>query len=344
VPRRPRFPPRFNQVDEPPESEARPPAGGVAGARRGTPRPPPWDKGPDAESGSFGAWLRRQREAREINLRDIAERTKISLRYLEAMEQDRFDVLPAPVFAKGFLREYARYVGLSPDEVVNHYLSVHPPFPGEERKEQARQGRRSPANWTSVVVLGLIALLLALLALHPLIQRLRHGGRLPASSSTPPAAAAAPAPAARPAGAAAVPAGVSAATGGAGDAAPSAPRAEAADVPPAVPPAAAPAPAQNQAETARAPLLVTLDFTHECWVDVLVDGTKRSSQEWAQGESLQLEAKESVVFKTLGNAGGVEIQVNGYPYPLNKKPGEVVRDLAIDLDTVRALKEKKEAR
>ena len=48
---------------------------------------------------------------REISLRDIAERTKISLRYLEAMEADRFDLLPAPVFAKGFLREYARYVG-----------------------------------------------------------------------------------------------------------------------------------------------------------------------------------------------------------------------------------------
>ena len=50
---------------------------------------------------------------REISLREIAERTKISLRYLEALEEDRFDLLPAPVFAQGFLREYARYVGLN---------------------------------------------------------------------------------------------------------------------------------------------------------------------------------------------------------------------------------------
>ena len=63
---------------------------------------------------TFGDWLRRQREVREIGIRDIAERTKISFRYLEAMEADRFDLLPAPVFAKGFLREYARYVGSSP--------------------------------------------------------------------------------------------------------------------------------------------------------------------------------------------------------------------------------------
>ncbi|HET9228574.1 MAG TPA: helix-turn-helix transcriptional regulator, partial [Thermoanaerobaculia bacterium] len=86
-------------------------------------RQPPWDKPPEPEgSVSFGDWLRRQREMREISLRDIADRTKISLRYLEAMEDNRFDLLPAPIFAKGFLREYARYVGLSPDEVVNHYL------------------------------------------------------------------------------------------------------------------------------------------------------------------------------------------------------------------------------
>src|SRR5262245_32379222 len=104
-----------------------PPGGGTGMPKR----QPPWDKSPEPEStASFGDWLRRQREMREISLRDIADRTKISLRYLEAMEDDRFDLLPAPIFAKGFLREYARYVGLSPDDVVNHYLSVQAPEEG----------------------------------------------------------------------------------------------------------------------------------------------------------------------------------------------------------------------
>ncbi|HEX2225425.1 MAG TPA: helix-turn-helix transcriptional regulator, partial [Thermoanaerobaculia bacterium] len=125
------------------EEETRQPGGGAAGAaggkRAGARQPPPWDKdksaatGPDG--GSFGSWLRRQREVRQISLREVADRTKISYRYLEAMEEDRFDVLPAPVFAKGFLREYARYVGLSPDEVVNHYLAVQQPQGGEELEE-----------------------------------------------------------------------------------------------------------------------------------------------------------------------------------------------------------------
>jgi len=47
---------------------------------------------------------------------------------------------------------------------------------------------------------------------------------------------------------------------------------------------------------------------------------------------------------TLGNAGAVEVAVNGYPLDLGQKEGEVVRDLLIDLGTVQALREKKEAR
>src|SRR5436305_13062706 len=106
-------------------------------------RQPPWDKGSEPEPGSFGTWLRRQRELREISLRDVADRTKISLRYLEAMEEDRFDLLPAPVFAKGFLREYARYVGLSPDEVVNHWLAVQPSEEGERPADPSPAAGRS---------------------------------------------------------------------------------------------------------------------------------------------------------------------------------------------------------
>ena len=94
-------------ADTPPSGPAVPGADPAAGKRPN--RQPPWEKeAVSSESGSFGDWLRRQRELREISLRDIAERTKISLRYLEAMEEDRFDALPAPIFAKEFLREYAR--------------------------------------------------------------------------------------------------------------------------------------------------------------------------------------------------------------------------------------------
>ena len=112
----------------------------------------PWEG--EAETGSFGAWLRRQREVRGISLREIAETSRISLRYLEALEQDRFDLLPAPLFAKGFLREYAKFVGLDPDEVVNYYLSASPREAGVERPQRSRlrpRPRISPAARCSLI-------------------------------------------------------------------------------------------------------------------------------------------------------------------------------------------------
>jgi cytoskeleton protein RodZ len=303
-----------------------PAAGGQVaplGPKRTLLRPPPWDKSADNELGSsFGGWLRRQREAREISLREVAERTKISLRYLQAMEDDRFEVLPAPVFAKGFLREYARYVGLSPDEVVNHYLSVQQPDTAEGGDDELRRDRRAalpqhgshaalrPAStysssyssrsprWLAVAA-GVVALL-GLVALLAFLSDRWRQGRARRGEDRPPIVApiAAPVPAAPPV------------------------------------PAAAPS----------APLEVTVEFSQECWVEAVVDGGSRRAEMREAGESMQLEAKQKVVLAKLGNAAAVEIMVNGYPYPLDKKPGAVVHDLVIDLDTVRSLaaKAKKE--
>jgi hypothetical protein len=71
---------------------------------------------------SFGETLRQQRELREISLRQVSEATKINIRYLEALEQNHFDVLPGGLFNKGFIRAYAKYVGLDGEAMVTSYL------------------------------------------------------------------------------------------------------------------------------------------------------------------------------------------------------------------------------
>ncbi len=301
VSRQERVPPRK------PEANAAEPAGGGSGAKRPQ-RPPPWETG-STEAGSFGGWLRRQREMREISLRDIADRTKISLRYLEAMEGDRFDLLPAPIFAKGFLREYARYVGLSPDDVVNHYLSVHHPeeLPGESHEDTKVRTRPKPVdpgqppvrrNWSYGLVLTLAGLVLLVLVAVAAYFAKRRDEEPRAAGQLPPITA---------------------------------------PVPAMPPPAAQPAPEPS------APLEVSLSFTRDCWVEAVIDERNRFSELRVQGEALQLEAEKSIVL-TLGDAGAVDVQVNGYPLELDKRDGDVVRDLLIDLDTVRSLKAKKEAR
>ena len=74
-----------------------------------------------SELASFGEELRREREIRGISLKEIADATKISKRFLEALERNDHKSLPAIVFTRGFVREYARYVGLNAEEMVNRY-------------------------------------------------------------------------------------------------------------------------------------------------------------------------------------------------------------------------------
>ncbi len=67
---------------------------------------------------SVGSRLRDARETRGLSLEDVAQITKISRVHLEAIENDNFQLLPAPVFARGFVRSYGAAVGLSANELV----------------------------------------------------------------------------------------------------------------------------------------------------------------------------------------------------------------------------------
>ncbi len=264
----------------------------MPGAEKSQSRQPPWEGGAEAEPIPFGGWLRRQRELRQVSLREIADVTKISIRYLEALEEDRFDVLPAPVFARGFLREYARYVGLDPDEVVNTYLTAQRERAPEDEPEPWTAGQRRPGlEWTSGLLLALaVVVVLAVVALIAFYaERSRE-------APPPPAIAAPPAE----------------------------------PLPPPVPEPAAAVPA--------APLVVTMDFAEDCWVEATVDGRRRLSELHVQGESLQLEAEQRVRL-TLGNARAVSLEVNGRPFTLEPSSGRIARDVVIDLETARRLGE-----
>ena len=282
--------------------------------QRSNNKQPPWQREAGAEKVPFGPWLRRQREMREITLREISDASKISLRYLQALEDERFDLLPAMVFAKGFLRQYARYVGLDQDEVVNHFLSAsredgadEAEVDGEETAGAAGRGGSKALDgaWKYAILIVVVAVvLLAIVFLLP--RLLGRDGRGVRPAASPPAASGSPGPESPTDRSAAAPA--------------------AADTP-----ARSPlVPVRPPAETAGdAPLRVTLDFREDCWVEATVDGARRVSEMRVQGESLQLQAQQAVDLR-LGNAGVVDIEVNGRPYPLDATPGQV-RRVEIDL-------------
>ncbi len=75
---------------------------------------------PDTEF--TGATLRAVRDARNADLRDVSARTKISLQYLRAIEEDEFTALPAAVYTRGFVVEYAKFLRLDVDQVVRTWF------------------------------------------------------------------------------------------------------------------------------------------------------------------------------------------------------------------------------
>ena len=134
--------------------------------------------------GSFGENLRRERELRGVSLREIADGTKISVRFLQALEEDRADVLPGGLFPRAFVKQYAMFLGLDADKAVADYVAANGAAP-EERRVSPMPPRRgwpvSPGH-----------LFLAALAILAVALTLRRGG--PAERAlpepTPPVAAA----------------------------------------------------------------------------------------------------------------------------------------------------------
>jgi len=73
--------------------------------------------------GEFGDKFRKAREKKEISLDDVSNVTKIGVRMLRAIEEEHFDQLPGGVFNKGFIRAYAKHLGLNDEEAVSDYLA-----------------------------------------------------------------------------------------------------------------------------------------------------------------------------------------------------------------------------
>ncbi len=91
-----------------------------------------------AARGGFAAWLRAGRAARQLTVEDVARVTRIQQRALERLESGQFEELPAEVFVRGFVRNYARCVGLDEHEALARYTECGlAPAPASSPQAQA---------------------------------------------------------------------------------------------------------------------------------------------------------------------------------------------------------------
>jgi cytoskeleton protein RodZ len=114
--------------------------------------------------GVFGDRMRREREMRGVTLEEISESTKISKRSLQALEEEDFDLLPGGIFNKGFVRAYARFLGIDEEQAVadfmaanNEQLATEDQFPLKIQDRQA-QPPLNPKRSLAPVILALLVL------------------------------------------------------------------------------------------------------------------------------------------------------------------------------------------
>ncbi|MET0650535.1 MAG: helix-turn-helix domain-containing protein [Pyrinomonadaceae bacterium] len=160
---------------------------------------PPEGRAEGGAEGSLGEQLRRARLERGINLREVAEQTRITMRHLEAIEADDYKSLPGGIFNKSFIKSYARHVGFPEARALELYerTARERGFQQEEPATSPQRSRvymgdtsRSPlmTYGLSAVIVGL--LILAVYGVLGYYRRTDAEGPAAAATPTPAAAAA----------------------------------------------------------------------------------------------------------------------------------------------------------
>lgn len=268
------------------------------------------DQEPQAHSelASFGEELRREREIRGISLKEIADATKISRRFLEAIERNDHRTLPAPVFTRGFVREYARYVGLSCEEMVNRYnfaaagddrieksaqldRLVQPVLPVEREPEKKRGIPPAYARIDRNVYLLLILIAALAGVAWWAIQHKRAEAELARAEVA---------------------------------------RATASENARRRAIVTAPAVVTPPAPKAEEPLRLVIELTDDCYLDLEVDGKTVMKDDYRLGTRETLEAKQAFNFKRIGNAAAVILTLNEKQIPPLGRDGQVVKNRVFD--------------
>src|SRR5271156_5851469 len=105
--------------------------------------------------GSFGERLKREREMREVSLDELTKSTRISQRFLEALENEDWKKLPGGVFGRGFVRTIAGYLGLDEESLLGEYDLAR----GDVSRGTSRPEERIPSapGWVPLLAVLVIA-------------------------------------------------------------------------------------------------------------------------------------------------------------------------------------------
>ena len=249
----------------------------------------------------IGDLLRRERERQNLSIKDIEKATSIRALYIDAIEKGEYKTLPGEVYAKGFVRNYANYLKLNANEIVNAFNEeMHPQeelqdAAGSSSAEEARQEQSAERNREEYRGPKITSL-----ESYPM-EKSSHGVRNALMVAV-----------------AVFVVAFAALIAFGGDEEPSAPA-----------PRAKTQTQQGQKQTEAAPkpaadsVEVKLSFTDRCWTEVVVDGKTEFEGTAEKGKVLTLKGKDKVRI-TAGNAGALNYSLNGKDMGAIGQKGEVV--------------------
>ena len=281
---------------------------------------------------TFGTRLRVEREQRGITLDQISRSTKIGTRFLQALEQDRFDQLPGGIFNKGFIRAYARFLGLDEEQAVSDYLTAT--SPGDPSPAVPETAVPVPVESARSLPWGTFAMLLLAIALSFAVWGFYT--REPATRVKPPVPAASSSTGSVSPPAAGTPSDSEVPPAEARTAPPEMPNDSSSHPGPSAPSSldgslapggSEPEPASTKAPVSAASLVqaafvVRIKARQDAWILITADGKKQSEETLGPGTEKLIKAAKQIVVRT-GNSGALDLEFNGQKLPTQGVLGEV---------------------
>jgi len=255
---------------------------------------------------SIGQELKRERELRGISLKEIADSTKINVRFLRALEEDRLDMLPEQFFTRGIIRTYAKYLGLDEQSVLNTYLEGLQTQDTQETSNEDKkpEERESPESLPKEKKISLLFALMVLVILALIIVMyfvFRKDESPPPDTS----------------------------------------KMESTVQNTQEKPITTPPITQEEPEIKQEELNIEITVQQETWLEIFADQEMVDSGIKVPGERLQFKAFQEFLIH-IGNAGGITYTINGEEGIKFGEPGAVQRDIQITLDNYQDFIAKKE--
>ncbi len=281
---------------------------------------------------SIGQMLRKQREERGLTPEQAAYQSKVPLRLLEALEADDYRMLPDPVYLIRLLHEYALLLKLDSNALEAEFRSAIRRPPGGFVAPAPPQPARPPIPWKHIIWTAAAILVVTPAVFIALSLASKRAAERPGPSQVAERAAGehAPVEEAGPAPAEQIPAAGTGSVQSGTAARPGevpAPRQTGTASPEPAQKAPPPSPSAKTERMARR-LSLTARATETTWMAVRNDEGQERRVLLQKGQIAHF-ASDTRFLVTLGNAGGVELRLNGKPMPSLGTSGQVVRDLVL---------------